>query len=211
MSMSDAAATERPRLSMKERQWQLREDAILDAAIELLRTKGYNALTLEDITDAIGISRPTLYQHFKSKEDVFVHIAVRNMRRFMDLVNAIDPNLKPADRFREFIRRAVQWRYVDQGCPIYDLTRFKYTYTGDSSILQESERELTAVMVDLIRDAQECGALSKATRPELYKAAFIAMFKNLEIDRMLEEKELTVEEIEQSIVDIFFPLRNERE
>ena len=48
------------RPSMKERQWHLREDAILDAATDLLKSKGFNAMTLEDITEAIGISRPTL-------------------------------------------------------------------------------------------------------------------------------------------------------
>ena len=53
-----------PKLSLKERQWKLREDAILDAVAELLSTKGYNAMTMDDIANLVGISKATLYLHF---------------------------------------------------------------------------------------------------------------------------------------------------
>lgn len=52
--------TDSPKPSLKERQWKLREDAVLDAASELMLDKGYNAMTMDDIANHVGISKATL-------------------------------------------------------------------------------------------------------------------------------------------------------
>src|SRR5579862_9671726 len=95
----EEAPSARP--SMKERQWQLRQDAILDAACELLRTKGFNAMTLEDVTEAIGISRPTLYQHFKSKEDILMHISAKCRWQAVEFMDSQDSQRKAIDRLTD--------------------------------------------------------------------------------------------------------------
>jgi AcrR family transcriptional regulator len=66
--------------SYKERERQRREQEILDAAEQLLIERGYAALTMDDLADAVGISKPTLYQHFKSKEDLAARVIVNAMQ-----------------------------------------------------------------------------------------------------------------------------------
>jgi len=41
------------------------------AALECLARLGFEKTTMSDIAKAAGIARPTLYKHFKSKDDVF--------------------------------------------------------------------------------------------------------------------------------------------
>lgn len=67
-------------LSYKEREWQRREQEILATAEQLLIERGYAALTMDDLADAVGISKPTLYQHFKSKEDLAARVIVNAMQ-----------------------------------------------------------------------------------------------------------------------------------
>jgi AcrR family transcriptional regulator len=47
-----------------------RKNEILDAALELFVTKGYDGTSTNDILEKVNIARGTLYYHFKSKEDI---------------------------------------------------------------------------------------------------------------------------------------------
>ncbi len=44
---------------------------ILDAALTLFSEKGYANVFVADIADAVGIKAPSLYKHYKSKQDIF--------------------------------------------------------------------------------------------------------------------------------------------
>ena len=44
---------------------------ILKAALTLFAEKGYSAVYVGEIADAVGIKAPSLYKHYKSKQDIF--------------------------------------------------------------------------------------------------------------------------------------------
>lgn len=46
----------------------------MEAAEALLRTKGFNALSVEDVTKAAGVAKGTFYIYFKHKKDVVSEI-----------------------------------------------------------------------------------------------------------------------------------------
>ncbi len=69
------------RVSLRERQRQVREDTILDIAHELMVTQGYANMSMDDLAGKVGISKATLYQHFPSKEEVAINVIGRGMRR----------------------------------------------------------------------------------------------------------------------------------
>lgn len=48
---------------------------ILSEALTLLAEKGYSAVYVGEIAAAAGIKAPSLYKHFKSKQDIFNAIA----------------------------------------------------------------------------------------------------------------------------------------
>lgn len=70
----------------KERKLQIREDMIIEAAARLIDRVGYAHLTMDMLSEEVGIAKATLYQHFKSKDDVAVASTLRaldNLERFM--------------------------------------------------------------------------------------------------------------------------------
>jgi AcrR family transcriptional regulator len=192
------------RPSMKERQWQLREDAILDAATELLKTKGFNAMTLEDITEAIGISRPTLYLHFKSKEDVATRVATRNLCCVRTIFDSLDPTQSPGQRLRMFSRKAMEIRFDPTRIPMYDLTRIKLSQACHDVELRKLEDGFYASLAELIREGQESGEIWNGVRPEILALLAVGFLKSLEIEVMVEDGRTTPAEIEQTLERLFF-------
>ena len=101
-------------VNLKERQWRLREDSILDAAYELLAERGAGGVSMDDIAARAGVSKPTLYQHFASKDDLVVSVGVRMMGRSQAALEARAPGTPAVDHIVEVLtegltRRAGLW------------------------------------------------------------------------------------------------------
>ena len=47
------------------------KEKILKEALTLFAEKGYSAVYVGDIADAVGIKAPSLYKHYKSKQEIF--------------------------------------------------------------------------------------------------------------------------------------------
>ena len=52
-------------------------DKILDVAEELFMTKGYQATSTRQITEILGVTQPTIYYHFKNKEEIYFEVMRR--------------------------------------------------------------------------------------------------------------------------------------
>ena len=46
------------------------KERILDAALTLFAENGYNGTSVEQIAGIVGIKAPSLYKHYKGKEDI---------------------------------------------------------------------------------------------------------------------------------------------
>lgn len=82
----------------------MRQEAILCAAREIIADFGVNAVTMADLAVKSQLSRPALYQYFASKEHVLAELIINEMA---DLSNAIDEKMAlfedPSERIRVWI------------------------------------------------------------------------------------------------------------
>lgn len=58
---------------MKREKLRRAED-ILTAAKTVMLEKGYNGATMDDIASEAGLTKPTVYQYFKTKDELFVQL-----------------------------------------------------------------------------------------------------------------------------------------
>jgi AcrR family transcriptional regulator len=63
-------------------------EAVVDAAQRLFLERGFGAVSMDDLAEAAGVARRTLYNQFSSKEDIF-----REMLRRVS--NQLEDNLPP--------------------------------------------------------------------------------------------------------------------
>lgn len=89
--------TKRVRLTAEKRGVQL-----LDIAEELFTQRGYEGVSIEDIARAANVTRPVVYQHYGSREGVFLACVARARSQFeqsiLERVSAADDDI--ADQIR---------------------------------------------------------------------------------------------------------------
>ncbi|MFJ9413633.1 TetR family transcriptional regulator [Streptomyces sp. NPDC101227] len=62
----------RPEGSLAQRKRQLVANELTEAALQLLARNGFDAVTIDEIVTAAGVSKRTFFRYFASKEDVVV-------------------------------------------------------------------------------------------------------------------------------------------
>jgi TetR/AcrR family fatty acid metabolism transcriptional regulator len=75
--------------SLKEAQREERTALILRAAYDILIAKGYYETSMDEIAARVGISKGTLYLHFKSKEDLVFMMIEQAAGKFLSLIDEI--------------------------------------------------------------------------------------------------------------------------
>ncbi|MCS6835745.1 MAG: TetR/AcrR family transcriptional regulator [Anaerolineae bacterium] len=98
------------RLSFKEREWQRREQEILAEAARLIREQGFVNLKMDELAEVVGISKPTLYQHFKSKDDLIAHVMVRGLQELYSHADSL-AQLSPLEQLQGILRMMLIKRY----------------------------------------------------------------------------------------------------
>src|SRR4051812_25266653 len=94
---------------VREKQLQKRKQETLDVAIRLLMERGYSNLNMDELAEEVGISKPTLYQYFNSKEEL---IAQAMFRMFEKLEQRISDGSEepPLEQLEQFLRLMLKSR-----------------------------------------------------------------------------------------------------
>ena len=61
-------------------------EAILDAAEALFAERGYDGASLRDVADRVGVRAPSLYNHFESKDALYVAVLERGVGPVLELL-----------------------------------------------------------------------------------------------------------------------------
>ena len=79
----------------------VREQQMLDAAIEVFSDNGFHDASMDAIAARANISKPMLYLYYGSKDELFAACIHREGVRFVEAISpAGDPNLPPREQLR---------------------------------------------------------------------------------------------------------------
>jgi len=88
----------------------IRKQDILDYALRLFLSKGYDKTTIEDILIKTGIGKGTFYYYFKSKEELLHEIIRSQAEAIIEAIKQINekPELNALEKLNEIAKIAVQ-------------------------------------------------------------------------------------------------------
>ena len=145
-----------------------RQREIIDAAAEIFYRKGYSETSVQDVADAVGILKGSLYYYIDSKEDLLFQMLLEVHEEAKSVVTetaAVDA--PPLDRLRIYIQRHVEYN-------ARNLAKIA-VYYHDFGLLSPDRRK--AIMgqrnyyeefvQSLIKEAQERGEVERSVDPVL--------------------------------------------
>ncbi len=114
---------------VKQEEHAARRNKILDAALQLLTSKGYDKMTIQDILDQLQMSKGAFYHYFDSKAAVLEALVERMVieqveSHFLAIVQ--NPHLTAIEKLQRYFDTAVQWK-TSQKEFIMELTRVWYS------------------------------------------------------------------------------------
>lgn len=100
------------RSTLREEQKRATRAKLVDSARELFETRGYAAVTVDDVAAAVGCSRATFYLHFPSKLEILRTISAEKMvpsalAFYQDLDRVLDTRSRA--EFTAWVNRAIDW------------------------------------------------------------------------------------------------------
>jgi len=98
---------------LKKEVHETKRNEILDVALKLLYSKGYNRMTIQDILDELQISKGAFYHYFDSKAEVLEALVERMVVEQVEpmlLTVVQDPHLTALEKLQRYFDTAVRWK-----------------------------------------------------------------------------------------------------
>lgn len=139
--------------------YQLQRETILARAAELFARRGFTATSMNEVAEACGVSKPSLYHYVRDKHQLLAEIAAGHVARLVAIVVEVDAaQLAPEARLRRLIASflSVYARSQSEHRVLTDDVRF--LAAPEREPILAAERRVVAAFADAIA----------ATRPDLH-------------------------------------------
>lgn len=153
---------------------------VIAAATLLFKQNGFEATTLADIGEAVGMDRASLYYYFPSKHEILQEAVAGVTGRNLEMVKGLKSSqLTPPERIENLIHNALLsfhenypqvFVYIQE-----DMTRIADREDPWAKTMLKQTHEFEDALLDLIRDGMDQGSFRPDLNPVLVAHAMWGM------------------------------------
>jgi AcrR family transcriptional regulator len=185
----------------------VRRDAFLDVAQRLVQTKGYEAMSIQDVLDDLEASKGAFYHYFDSKQALleavverFADVAMATMAPILD-----DPDLPALRKLEKFFAGIARFKADQKELVLAIIEVWK---SDSNAIVREKLRRLSAsrllpILSSVVRQGVDEGTLHVASPDETTKVLFALMqgFQDIATDDFIARQagNITFEHVRRSV------------
>ena len=141
------------------------KEQIVAASMTLLHSKGFNATSVQDITEAAGVPKGSFYNHFTSKEELGVEVLQRYAQQAGQIGALLgEASLPPREWLRGYFGTLVESNVASQfdaGCM---LGNFSTELSNQSPAIRQTARQsfaaMCAMLEEVIAQGQRDGSIA---------------------------------------------------
>jgi AcrR family transcriptional regulator len=140
----------------------IRRDAFLDAAEQLIRTKGYDQMTVQDVLDELDASKGAFYHYFDSRQALLAAVVERmtdTVLAYLEPIATDRVRSAPA-KLQAFFSMAVQWK-SERSELLLGFMRSWYSEENDLvrlRVARDAYGRITPVLAAILRQGTAEGA-----------------------------------------------------
>ncbi|WP_428718202.1 TetR/AcrR family transcriptional regulator [Undibacterium curvum] len=188
------------KIPFKKQQFDAREEAIIDAVNRLLSEKGYDLMTMDDVADAVGIAKGSLYKHFSSKEKLAAAALTRLLNAIVAELDGLSPDLPALAQIRHILAWSLRLR-LQGGVPHLPST----SLTLQRSLMLNLEYVMVALKVHkrfhaMVARAREQGALTPLVPDDVLVYTLYSRACDPTMEFLLRDKKFSHEQIVDAMV-----------
>ena len=182
----------------------MREEAILDAAHQLLGKFGYEEMTMDVVAAEVGIAKASLYKHFPSKEKLAARTMTRLFERTITRLSGLAAELPAVEKLRRMLEWVLQER-LKGSIPHLPSTNgaLEHSLMTDEIYLA-ALFTLNAALSSLVDQAKAEGALSSELPTDYIVTTIYARSCDPTLDYMKRGNSYSGEEIVRHMLHAFF-------
>ncbi len=158
-------------LERKARERASRENMILDAAEEVFFSRGFDQSTMDDVAKSAELSKGSLYNYFKNKNELCIGIVGRSLRLLIQYMEkAIAGKASGLDKISDAAKAFLLFKQENPEyyCALQNYKQHSGGCGVDSKFLNSSmdeDRHINKLMMKLVRHGIADGSIRKAIIP----------------------------------------------
>jgi AcrR family transcriptional regulator len=194
-----------PRIVDRER----KRSEIAQKAIEVLARRGFQATTIQEIADAAGLGKGTIYHYFKTKEEI---LSVVSEEIFHEMERSFGAALlridAPLEKLSAFIEEALHvTKDVEHLFIVYTelwLMNLRGDHYNDyMSIIKNLHEDLKKLASGMIYEAKKQGLWAEDTDPEALAAYLVASFDGVIAHYMMDKENFDIRRVAEEFTRFF--------
>jgi AcrR family transcriptional regulator len=170
--------------------------ALQAALIQLILEKGYDAVTIEEITDRADLGRTTFYLHFKDKEELFMHaidtICEDFLEKHKNLLTMIDNRDRAFDHPQLNLDERILYHIFAHARDNADLYRVMLRGEGGA---KASRRFSEVIQQEIIKRLRKAEGLKSKVPLEIFAVFFSGTLIELVTWWLEHDQPFTIEEM----------------
>lgn len=181
---------------------------ILKAALDVFADKGFRTARMADVAEVADVGKGTIYEYFRSKEDLFMELFTFVMKGPIDYqFQKTDPTIKPAEKLEKLVASSLN-AYHKMEKFYYVLIGFRaehresHTQTFYRSqftkLYKEFRKEVGAIIEEGIRDGT-----FKTVNTDHLASAMIAVMEGLMSQWVFDRGAIPLKQLSALITDLF--------
>jgi AcrR family transcriptional regulator len=167
---------------VKEENYSARRNEILDAAYQLVYTKGYEQMTIRDILVNVQISKGAFYHYFDSKQALLEALCDRLLDESEQVLLPVvqDESLSAIEKLNAYFSTAGRWKTTYK---TYLMSLLHTWYTDDNAIVRQKVsakafERITPLLSSIIQQGIREGVMT-TPYPERAGEIILSLFQSL--------------------------------
>lgn len=198
-------------VNIKQENESTTKSTIFRAAAKLFAEKGYNGVSMREISERSGVTKPTIYYYFGSKEGIFKALIKEGLTYHTnDLKNIASLNVPAKQKLIELMKRRFQI------CVRYpELSKFflsLFVYSENKSIFKSFEKEANEhiqIFMNIFQDGIDSGEFGATANPQLAVQVFAGVLTHFLLRYLVTKKETLNDQLAEDVVELLFKGLNE--